>query len=226
MLFVGGKCANALNGGDVTVDLTTLAGGIASSPSAGDIVLAFGAAHLSVGINTAGYTSIYADALMVVSYKIMGATPDTSVVGEGGGNANHCSVYGAMVFREVDPTTPMDATATSATGSTSNPNPPAITPTTNDAAVVIFATSNVFDASIAVPANYSGLVQSTGNDVNDMSGAAAYRLGRSAGVSEDPAAFGTWSLGNWIAVTVALRPLRIPNNIKIINQAPSRAAFW
>jgi len=90
-------------------------------------------------ITTAGYSSIYSnvysnssdDSNLISYYKVMGATPDSSVVITTTGFSN-TQAYCVHVFRGVDTTTPFDgvipttATQTGAVG----PDAPSITPTT------------------------------------------------------------------------------------------------
>ena len=205
--YVGGKSGSATNGGDVSLDLTALTGGIDTAARTGDLVLAWGNVSNGGGqINTAGYTPIDSDGFVPIERKFMGATPDTSVVGEGGGGSSNSSAYGVMVFRGVDQTTPLDATPTLATANSTNPNPPSITPATDGAAVVALAGSGVFDTSISAPTNYTNLVTAAGNDSLDSTIGGAWRANRSAGVAENPGPFGSWSSGPWRATTIALRP--------------------
>jgi hypothetical protein len=133
-----------------TISLTSLSGGLASSPSANDIVVVYFANSSEVDDNlvVSGYTEVteirgtFVDAYanLVVAYKFMGVTPDTSVTLTGGtlsGQNGGC--IGISVWRGVNQTTPLDVTSTTATGGDfpgTRPNPPAITTVTSGAVII------------------------------------------------------------------------------------------
>lgn len=211
--FVGSATATAIDGGSPAVSLTALTGGIDTRPRKDDIILAFGAVPSNTaGIDWSGYTLIDEannsanTARGAIYYKISDGTETTATFT---GDAVATSSVGAMVmvFRGVDTATPQDAAAVAATGSSTNPDAPSITPVTNEAVVVAFAFSLVNDATITVPSGYAGLTTvNAGADTNDVSMAAAYLGGRNQSTAEDPAAFTGWSTASWRAVSVALRP--------------------
>lgn len=149
--YVGGKTA-AVTGSTATVtnvSLTDLSGGLASAPAAGDIVIVgytvAATADRVIGVTTSGYTEVaelYAndtiDANLSVSWKIMGATPDTSVSVSATGGSTDGAVVAIRVWRGADSTTPMDVTPTTATHlNTWTPDPPAITPVTSGAVIEV-----------------------------------------------------------------------------------------
>jgi len=156
-----------------------------------------------------GYTSIasVSDAADTsVSYKIMGATPDTTASGLT--NADDCA-YIAFALRYVDTTTPLDVTATTAIGGSGEPDPPSITPVSNNA--LILAIGHIDDDLLGTPneppTGYTSLlfgdfgVPGTGGSY-----AVAYKTLATA-AAEDPSAFNLGSLtDDWNAITVALRP--------------------
>ncbi len=133
-----------------SVSLTSLVGGIASAPAEGDLVLVVtGWVNIvdgTPGVDTAGYTplaELYAndsrDANMAVEWKIMGATPDTSVVAVGPGIGG--DFYGVatvvQVWRGADQSNPIDVTTVTATGTNgAMPDAPSITPTTAGAVIL------------------------------------------------------------------------------------------
>lgn len=212
--FVGGIAGGASDGGNVTLDLTALAGGIAAAAIEGDFVLVFGG-HTSGGggdasISTSGYTEIWDSGSqpdVVLAWKFMGSTPDTTVVGTGDGNVADGAAYAALVFRGVDPTTPIDTTTTTATGSSTNPDNPSITATTTESVIAVFAGSVVTDGSITQPTGYTGQVNANVNEtVGDFTVGAAYKAAFNNGEVENPASWTTWSTGAWAAATVCLRP--------------------
>ena len=162
----------------------------------------------------ADYQNDTNDSNFQVSYKVMGATPDTSVAIPAS-NATTAGVgYAIYVFRGVDTTNPFDAT-TVVTGNinTGVANAAAITPTTAGAWVVAFAGAAVAAGAVFTnPANMSATtnhfrsatITTTTNDANI--GGAIYTAWTSGAF--DPAAFGgstSTNTGSWSAVTIALK---------------------
>lgn len=205
-----------------------LTGGLASTPSAGDLVVvsyseASGTDNAISGrISTSGYTfmtELYAndtyDSNLAVFRKFMGSTPDSSIVVIGATGTASGVTVNIAVFRGVDTTTPLDATTTTATGiDTGNVNPPAITPVTGGNVLVIFGTAasqNGATSLFSGPAYMTDFRQSarSGTSYRGVSGS-GYVTGQAANVSYDPAA---WTISSdatsksWAAVTVALRPI-------------------
>lgn len=135
----------------LTVSLTSLSGGIASKPAEGDFVYA--SHHIThfnadqdVGVlSPAGYTELFdlyandnQDANLSGSWKIMTATPDTSVTFNAATNnfSGHLAIV--MVFRGVNQSTPIDVTPTTQVTTNSNvPKPPAITTVTDGALLIV-----------------------------------------------------------------------------------------
>lgn len=159
-----------------------------------------------------GYTRIYgydSDTInFVVSYKIMGATPDTSLTVV---NANSPSNVGSPgltihVFRGVDPTNPVDVNAQAAVGS-GTANAPAITPASANALIYVAAGGNRVDP-LTRPANLDSTTNAyrydngTHSSFKGEAGAGFYSAWSSG--SFDPDAFGGTS-GTGAAVSVALR---------------------
>lgn len=115
-----------------------------------------------------------------------------------------------LLVRGVDTTTALDVTPPAeATGVTGSPDPPAITPVTDGAAIVI--TGELDDDAAAsgagAPTNYTGtfLAQDTGvADDNATSFIAARVLATAA--AEDPGAFTSGGSDQWAASTIAFRP--------------------
>ncbi len=126
-----------------------LTGGLASAPASGDIVLVFFGdgtlADKTIGVVTSGYTEIAElyvsdtyDANLSVSWKIMGATPDTNIEVSSSGGGDTTGAIIVHVFRGVDQTTPLDVTSTTRTGTnTGSVTPAAITPITTGSVIVI-----------------------------------------------------------------------------------------
>ena len=149
--YVGGVIANAPNTStDQTVSLTSLAGGSDTEPSTGDIVVVYygvatNGSNEDLSFVTAGYTETvdlfqndtYA-ANLLVGYKVMGSTPDTSVTCRTPTSTTSWGpVMAVMVWRGVDSSNPLDVTqTTSQLGNTVLLDPPAITPITEGALII------------------------------------------------------------------------------------------
>jgi hypothetical protein len=223
--YVGGNSAAGSNAA-FSVSLTALTGGSGSTAQAGDIVIVVsgwsGTVDGNPGIATAGYTEVsdlYAndtrDANLSVSYKIMGATPDTtvSVNGSGGTAGANGSVAVVHVWRGVDTVTPMDVSATTATGTNAATiDNASITPVTAGAIVLAAglstAAASAGDTSFTAPTGYSNAVMKNGNGTSLSVQAGIASKSWSSG-AENPAAWSnitTSTSDSWAAVTLALRP--------------------
>ena len=230
--YVGGATASSAGNTDVSVDLTALTGGSDSSPSNGDLVIfAFNIADadnvdLNLVCNTADFAEIAdlfgngtQDANLGVFWKIMGATPDTAVVGEGSTGGTDTSILAAvMVFRGVDQTTPFDVAATTATGTTGGlPDPPSIDWSTAGAwTVVVGANAHAAGSggAFTAPTNYTTDFLTIG-DVNDTAdGIIGMGYNSSPSDPENPGQFAdNVAATGWCAVTMALRPAPTVENI-------------
>lgn len=173
-----------------------------------------------MGVVTSGYAevadlyvegAVTRDSNLSVSWKRMGETPDTvvtcvSLQGFGGAYTNGV----AYVLRGVDPSTALDVSVTTASGTdTHAPDAPAITPATEGAFLVVCGHSVAYDASVTAPAGYTD--QANATDASTLGGTlvvASKAWG--GGGEEDPAAWTDWSTGSsykaWTAVTLAFRP--------------------
>lgn len=206
--------AAVLNGGAVTLVIPP------SSVRSGDVVVAWGGkpgrATLNVGPPVAlGYTSLYTTGSSVATgpnawlgFKVMGATPDPSFLGQGSGNASDGTAYGAYIFRGVSSVV-SDAVFKRANGNSTNPNAPSIVTATNNAVVFIPAISQINDAAIFSVLGYSNFKQATANDTLDVSIGGNWASIAAAG-STDPGAYNAWATASWVAFTVALKPATIP----------------
>ena len=111
---------------DVTISLTSLTGGLASAPAAGDLVIVYFGTGSTADRNlvVSGYTEIVElysndslDTNLVVARKFMGGTPDTSFTLTGGtGSANDAGAVAIQVWRGVDTVTPLDVSDKTLTG--------------------------------------------------------------------------------------------------------------
>lgn len=240
--YVGGTTL-AITGSTATntdVSLTSLTGGLASSPSAGDLVIVYygvsSGGSRSIGVTTSGYTEVAEltvadtyDANLSVSYKVMGTTPDTLVVVSATGAGGDAGAVAVQVWRNVDPYLPMDVTRTTATaGNSVLCNPPAITPIT-PGAVIIAGGAGAHTAGVQTfgGAGLSNFISiggpNTTNDVTVGMGSFAWTSG-----AYDPAAFtfsSTSAASNsWAAVTLALRPPQSQPGPILIAQASAQTA--
>lgn len=221
LTYVGGAEASG-NSTSFNVSLTGLTGGIASAPVEGDLVVVItgfvAITNGNPGVSTAGYTEVsdlYAndtrDANMSVSWKIMTASPDTSVNCNGSGTATNGAVCIVHVWRNADPVTPFDVADTEVIGiNAAIPNSPSITPVTAGAVVLSagLGTGAANDTSVTAPAGYSNQVDISVDPGNAAIVAVASKAWSGSG-AEDPAAWTNWTTStsdSWAAVTLALRP--------------------
>lgn len=149
-----------------------------------------------------------------LSWKRMGAIPDTAVTGltaEGvvQGGANDGNIAGvahvAIAFRGVSPTTDPRITTNNGNGV---PNPPQITGLNLGDAVVAFGLLDDRSISATAPTNYTiARNQAVGSDAGGNDEAtimSAYRMNITT-ASEDPLPFGS-AADNYVAASIALTP--------------------
>lgn len=216
--YVGGKiAANVGTTSPWTTVLTDLTGGLAAAPAADDLVIiAYGVGgqvDLSIGINTSGYTEIAElfadddfDANLSVNRKFMSGSPDTSVEMSQTFNNQYAAAVAIQVWRGVNQTTPMDVTATTATGIDSpNVDPPSITPSTTGAVIICCGTKSTVGSAFSA-SDLSNFLDSSQTDtvgVRVGMGSKAWTGGAFDGAAWNADAATTRS---WAAVTLALRP--------------------
>lgn len=172
----------------------------------------------NIGVTTAGYTEeaeLFAndtyDANLSVSWKVMGPTPDADVSLSSTGSSSHPGHVSIRAYRGVDATTPMDAAPTTATGINGLlVNPPAITPVTSGALVVIFGNGAAAQAALATPYASSDLTDFNSGLVSDLYDLAwgVGHYGWTSGAFDAAAWTGPSSAAtdSWNAVAMALRP--------------------
>lgn len=217
--FIGSAENSAINGGDVTLTLPAML--------ADDLVIV----SYGIGITTdqvmamvtAGYTKVadlYAndtfDTNLGVFWKVMGATPDTTAIVDGLGGLNAAVAAVAMVFRDVDTTTPMDVTPTTATGiDTFHPDPPSIDHANPAGVWTVIAGASGHDTAGAgsgvytFPTGYTvNAIDRAADDTNDVTVGMGYNTAPAD--PEDPGVMTHDSVDNvaysWAAATLALRP--------------------
>lgn len=169
-------------------------------------------------IHTDIYSNDNRDTNMQVQYKIMGASPDTTITMPANPSATQATTATIRVLRGVDTTTPLDVAAVTASGGNGRiANPGAITPLTTGALITTHAGGSAGGSSTGaytIPADAdasSGLFTEAHVGASSVSGRAAsatYTLWASGAFN--PAPFGiddTDDVGDsWAAVTVAWRP--------------------
>lgn len=218
--FVGAVAGSAVSAASLNVSLSgTLTGGVGSSPIVGDVVVVCAAQYSSgdINMNVTGYTELCdlfsndtVDANLIVSYKRMISTPDTSFTVTSTTNFEMAVV--AHVWRNVNATTPIDVTTTTATGTNSAlANPPSITPVTGGAiilAVGAAATTNDNSFTNSQLSNFREESRYTsGGNRGALVGVGSYAW---AGGAFNPNAFSLSAFDSvvfsWAAATLALRP--------------------
>jgi hypothetical protein len=209
--FVGSTAGNATNGGNVNLSLSGIAG-ITNGDCVYVIAGAFGRAGNEARIgNAVGFTQdkdVTSTIRCRTAYKLYQQGTDGTTTVEGSANAADTTVAVAFVFRAVKNSV-VDVTTTLASGSSTNPNPPSITPTSNGCVIFAAAVSAVNDTTPGTVTNYTEptTFTTTNTDTNPATAAAAYLiLSGNGGTAQDPAAFSSWSTGAWVSVTAALTP--------------------
>ncbi len=219
--YVGGKTAGFGGGtSDNTVTLTGLTGGSDTTPQAGDIIIiGFSAGYntnaLSLTIVSSGYTTIGPvsgldsyDTTLVGGYKIMGSTPDAEVVVSGTTDANAAGVVTIHVWRGVDASTPMDvAPVTDSDINGGQPTPPAITPVTSGAIIVMMGASAGGTTAGVFTSGLSNFITRYQTDTYRTAGGVGSE--NWTGGTHTPTQWGGNSTNvayAWAAITLALRP--------------------
>jgi hypothetical protein len=214
--YVGGRYQNVFSD-TPTCSLTGLSGGIDSTPSVGDIVIAtitVRSFSSTITCTTAGYTALanlYSSATnrngLGCFYKVL-STAETTVSFSTGLSTNGVS-FACHVWRNVNPTTPIDVTTTTLT-STGIVNSPPITTVTNKCVILAVGSSSGLGGSYplslpTLPSGMDNLVRGESSDAHAI--AIASFLLNDAG-SFDPPEFGgfsTLSENGSCSATIALR---------------------
>lgn len=202
-LVASSNLANGqINGGNPSITWPTL--------SSGDVTIVAAVHRTAIAnLTESGYTQIADKAgggggmNLRVWRKVQGGTPDTTASYNGGGSASDACLIIGMAFRGVDGTTPEDATPTTSSSASSNPNAPSITTATNGAAVIAIGGSLINDSSIS-SMGYSDFIGLNVNDTNPVTGAMSWTTKATAG-AEDPPSYSSFFSGDCAAATVALR---------------------
>lgn len=204
----GSASATTTNGGNPSIDLTTIA-----DLSEGDVVYVLGAIPTTTaGLALPGDWSTLDEQNSgsgrgIIGRKVMGPIPDASVVLTGDADAGSSVGFIAVALAGVDTTTPEDGVSiVFASGSSTNPDPGSITPGSTGGIALIMAWSRVNDSTKTAPTGYTEVVDIAASaDTNDVSLYGAYKFGMVSGVAENPDAIGSWSTGDWGAWTISVR---------------------
>lgn len=177
--------------------------------------------NFDMAVVTAGYTEVadlFADDTqecnLGVFWKVMGATPDTSVTVDGLGGTDAAVAAVVMIFRGVNTTTPMDVTPTTATAiNTMHPNPPSIDHLNPSGLWTVIAGASghtlAGTGTYTFPTGYTtDAIDRGADDTSDVTVGMGYRTNPAD--PEDPGVMthsGTDSTAfAWCATTLALRP--------------------
>lgn len=221
--FVGGNTdskAGATSGNSTIALNSGLTGGLASSVSDGDFVLAVFAtgasadATLSITDGSNNYTLIDSelystgslDVNLRVAYKIVSG--DTATTFGPTGSNFEAGAMAVFVFRNVDSANPLDVAAVSTTGTGSLlPNPGSITSTQGSWIVCVGASSDSSANGTLSNSSLTGVQAVSGSDGNCVHLALGYKDNSSGGAFDCPAftfslADGSWA---WAAMSIALR---------------------
>lgn len=223
--YVGGYAINSSAGSISSISLTSLAGGSGSAPIENDLVIV--AVNNNKALNTSSYpvidtsgyntiAQIFSDdsneVQAIVSYKLMGSTPDTAISFSNIDNGRGC-VAAVYVWRGINLSSPLDVTSVSTTAIDSAvPDPASITPTTAGSVVIAIGMSAYGNSSFEITAVSSGYSNSliTSGNAGGTTARASIGLGSKAWTSgaENPGVYttaGTATTASWGALTLALR---------------------
>jgi hypothetical protein len=221
--FVGGTVSSFSASSTPRYTYTgSLSGGLASSASVGDVVIACvcfkDATNRDIQCLTSGYTEVadlYAnsinDSQMAVYFKVLSSPESDVQFNLGVSTTSRAAIY---VWRGVDQTNPLDVTTTSGTSSaTGRPDAPSIT-TITDKAVVIAVGAAAYGGSPAEGQPLTAPSGMTNFFTAPFFSSTTHGLGiasiyRPLSGFYNPPAFGGGSTSNsnsFCAATIALRP--------------------
>ena len=209
---VGTAAAAAKNGADATIDISGL------GLSEGDVVIVTGGhpyrAGTSLGPSTAGYTEVAIDsttnyASHGVWRKIMGGTPDASIVCYNTGDAADVCAYAAIGLSGVDTAHILDTLVVDSTGLDVDDeySASASIVTVTDSAWVIQCVGRICgDLDAGVISGYTNDITAAQNDVNDYAAALCTKLIPTAASEAGGYWADLYTIGDWVNFTVAIRP--------------------
>ena len=203
--YIGAVTYNAIGSTSAdTRSLTALTGGSASAPVEGDMVIVSVAVGTSTGsgqttwAGPSGYTPLLGSggilsnsnqrfAILWVGYKIMGATPDTTVDIPGSQHSSDGKAEYISVWSGVDASTIAASVASVLNTYTAIADPPSVTPTISGSYVLAVGGGGV-DGGDYTSSDLSDFRADFANDSNDATIGGGYIAWTSGAV--DPAAFG------------------------------------
>jgi hypothetical protein len=222
--YVGGKTfSRAGTTSTTSVSLTDLTGGLDSAPATGDVVFVAVATGSEANRSQAvtGYTqvaSLYVgfsveDTNLFVGYRLMDATPNTSVTIPSTGSVNDAQTVAIQVWRNVDPNI-FDVTTTTATQTnTVLVNPPAITTVSNNTVLLVIGAGAHTDGVDTYTASYLSNFLTVGSNDDNDSTIGFGSISRPESGTYDPAAWTFSGTNNtdysYASVTIALKPKKI-----------------
>lgn len=149
IIYVGGMTGSAAGSTTDDAFTLTLTGGIASAPSAGDVVVVAAATASTVdrGYRISGYTQVSDlhgddtyDTNLWLGYKVLTGADASFTITGGSGAADDSLAVCAMVFRNINSLAPVNSViAEEADGGNAEPGNPSITLTGGIASVAIMA---------------------------------------------------------------------------------------
>ena len=214
------EVSGVVQGGTTTTDVT-----LPGSLQEGDVLVLMIAADVNLAdatpdaavdgnISQDGWFHLHASQYSSVDGYIYGlvceSSPPTTVRVRGSSSATADAPYVCQAWRGVDARV-FDARSGSAytTGSSANPDPPAVTTVTDDALVIAFAMMDDDDTTVSVwPTGYTNQIEKgTGNTgtTNECTIAMSSKIVSSAG-SENPSAYTFNSSDAWATCSIALMP--------------------
>lgn len=227
--YVGGQVGAISNStSSWSVPLTGLTGGIASSPSEGDLVLVAYAvsttnnANTNINYSISGYTKIMDEFESIstgyytnlgVLYKLMGATPDQSISLQGVSNSFNSGAVAVHVWRNIDTSNPVISFNVAPKTGTVIPDLPQYITSIQETEVVVISAGAHSRGSVEYlnPGDLSNFISDGGTDNSDSSiGMGSISTKTATTVSPKPFEFNNASPINTdnssIGVTLGLRP--------------------
>lgn len=176
-----------------------------ASIAAGDLLIIFITSSAATSVASAtGWTSLYSTSLNLsirgyCLYKIADGSEGSSVTVS---FTVTCSV--AWTSYRISGYASAPEVGTSATGTSTTPDPPSLTPSwgSDDTLWIAAAHCNNVTADLTAPTNYGSIVQAV-NGGGKSAGTAQRNL---AAASDDPGTFANASNNDWVANVVAVRP--------------------
>jgi len=194
-----------------TANATTITVTLSGTPASGDLYVIMLQSQVntvtwSQDTGTSGWVELADSNGQAIYYKQIGTSEPDPVFLQ---STNTRSGYSVMqITGHEDPATQAPEVATQATGTSSNPNPPAITPTGGSKDYLFIVTGGNNDARrsyTGAPTNYANLnAFNTGGGPNGGAGATAER--QLTASTEDPGTFTMDGSATWFANTIAVHP--------------------